>query len=777
MAKFTYLFWVLTFCCAHVLADQDPSSDQYCVYSVYLPFSYFIWSDGTSPSSAGQAYDVNAVVTTQCTVMSEIMSIYASSKLYCTPSEITSGFKFLGETCEEAGVEMISLDNIIATATESYIRNLTIVDPSQLPPFSSFTQPVVLSRQYFKLSLRTVRDAYGSMTTNYHYGYGLHGFWAGILLLGMANRLCNFILNRRVATSRKRASTSSVLGRVEHWYSAYVKVPAAFGSYHQRLFYWCTIPTRLETLVVLSWWIINIVLSCTGIDAFDGYIFGSSVSQQVWRYVADRTGILAFATLPWVWMFAGRNNIFIWATGWNFGTFNVFHRHVARAATVHAIVHSIAFAVDYSFYPGEWTQDVKTHWMQFGIVAAVTMFLLVILGSTWLRRKWYEAFLVGHISMSILLIVALFVHTSLFGTLYNPFLWPLVAIWSFDRFLRFVRLAYCNLHVRSSVSSMTSPSTTITYKKETDVLRIEVQLGSELLKPGPGQHYYLYQPMSFRCWENHPFTLGAYSVPLQLETPKAENDSTKKDIEVNITSAEPNFYNDNRSSTEKNLIFWVRPYDGWTKRLRNQCLKSTSGVIQPKLLLEGPYGHAASLPAYDTVLMFTGGTGVAAAVPYILDHIQRSGSAGKTRTTTMHLHWSARQHAFFKDVSQRELAHALERPDFHASFYCTDGAAGAGPSSKTSASASTSGEISPVENKLGSQSASSSCRGIEIQRGRPDVTAVILGAAQEAAASSSRLAVLVCGPAAMADEARAAVSTALRQGVSSIAYFEEAYGW
>lgn len=43
-------------------------------------------------------------------------------------------------------------------------------------------------------------------------------------------------------------------------------------------------------------------------------------------------------------MFSGRNNVFIWLTGWNFSTFNVFHRHIARIATIQAIVHSIGYA-------------------------------------------------------------------------------------------------------------------------------------------------------------------------------------------------------------------------------------------------------------------------------------------------------------------------------------------------------------------------------------------------------------------------------------------------
>ena len=35
----------------------------------------------------------------------------------------------------------------------------------------------------------------------------------------------------------------------------------------------------------------------------------------------------------------------MWLTGWSFSTFNVFHRWVARVATIEAIVHSIGYTM------------------------------------------------------------------------------------------------------------------------------------------------------------------------------------------------------------------------------------------------------------------------------------------------------------------------------------------------------------------------------------------------------------------------------------------------
>jgi hypothetical protein len=54
---------------------------------------------------------------------------------------------------------------------------------------------------------------------------------------------------------------------------------------------------------------------------------------------------MSYANLVMLWLFGGRNNIFLWATGWSFATFNLFHRSIAYVATLQAVVHSIGYTV------------------------------------------------------------------------------------------------------------------------------------------------------------------------------------------------------------------------------------------------------------------------------------------------------------------------------------------------------------------------------------------------------------------------------------------------
>lgn len=40
-----------------------------------------------------------------------------------------------------------------------------------------------------------------------------------------------------------------------------------------------------------------------------------------------------------------RNNVVIWLTGWDFGSYNNFHRWVARVATLQAVLHSVGYTI------------------------------------------------------------------------------------------------------------------------------------------------------------------------------------------------------------------------------------------------------------------------------------------------------------------------------------------------------------------------------------------------------------------------------------------------
>lgn len=367
-----------------------------------------------------------------------------------------------------------------------------------------------------------------------------------------------------------------------------------------------------------------------------------------------------------------------------------------------------------------------------------------------------------------------FSHTGIFeGHEYWDYLWPVVWIWVCDRFLRLVRLIYCNMHVRvGRGKSIQCTRSTAMYDKASDVIRLVVIPGNSLLQPAPGQYYYLYQPFRFRGWESHPFTLGAWTLDADLR-PLSTQSRQPGDVSQMPLLSESSYGTEfasvplkyesetpiTTSEQSQELIFWVRPFDGWTRSLRDQCLRSANKTTNTTILLEGPYGDQFPLWDYESVLLIAGGTGIASAIPYVQEHLLRSMSSGKSssRIQNIHLVWSCRQVEFIRDIATNELRQALVREDFRTSFY-------------TTARNSTAAEI--IVNPTEGDSLQ-----LHVEPGRPDLRLLILNHAQSAAADGCTTAVLVCGPMGMADEARAAVHSTMRQGYIGIRYIEESFSW
>ncbi|KAJ5272462.1 FAD-binding 8 [Penicillium angulare] len=161
------------------------------------------------------------------------------------------------------------------------------------------------------------------------------------------------------------------------------------------------------------------------------------------------------------------------------------------------------------------------------------------------------------------------------------YLWTSAGLWIFDRLLRVVRMVYCNMNAHVGGGFLRATSSTATYDPVSDLIKIEIVPGVTT-SPNLGG--------ILKFLENHTFSLGAWASASEV---KAENGSPKDNL--------------------KKLIFYIRPYDGWTRRLPDQCRKA-SGVFHPKLLLKGPYGHTEPMHHFHRNLIVVGGTGIACIV-------------------------------------------------------------------------------------------------------------------------------------------------------------------
>ncbi|RAK74982.1 ferric reductase family protein [Aspergillus fijiensis CBS 313.89] len=776
--KWSFLAIVFGLCSVVWASNLPTSKSQYCFYSIYKSLTSLTFEEGTSSSSktssksngtttsAGHEASMvrrggrggGASTTTKyepyCEDTIEVTSIYASMKEYCSTKEIVKGVAYWQVLCGKNKVDLINLTAIDTELTPQYLASLPVVAPDTYNTSVAVTSPVVLEKSYYKRYLPTI-DA---TPTNIVYGWALIGYWGGVMVLGS-------LFNLLRATPWSCSQGPGFLATLRYYLRLHLVIPATIGTYHQRAWYWCSIPKRLDSLIVFGFWAISIVLSCVNLGTFSGNPTTPDVSQQNWVYLSDRTAVLSYACLCWLWMFGGRNNIFIWSTGWSYGTFSVFHRHIALVATLEAVVHSIGYTVQWNVYSSDYIPALKDLYFVLGIVATIIMCLMIVFAILPIRQRFYELFLLIHIAFAIVLLYCLYIHTAQIGAVYySGYLWPPVAIWSFDRFLRLVRLGWCNVRVWYGHASGTQA--VVHYSPTSDVMRVDIQ--NATVQGGPGQYYHLYQPMTLKGWENHPFTLGAFSpgtnASRPLATPGQVEDGLKPSApQVQVTET------GSASPSTSTLTFWIRPYDGWTKRLRDQCMQQPGNTISPALLLEGPYGHRAPLHTYHTLIMIMGGTGIACAIPYLQDHLARRRRHATTATVQVQLHWTVRQPAFVMELMERELADILASGEVQASFYCSRKGALEDERIPTLDSAKEKG-VSTGQKPL-------QLSAVTIRPGRAPIDQIIVEAGAVAAAENTRVAVVSCGPAAMADQTRAAVHAALKQGCRSMDYFEEAYGW
>ena len=332
------------------------------------------------------------------------------------------------------------------------------------------------------------------------------------------------------------------------------------------------------------------------------YLSASGSQGEIIRYLADRTGILCLANLPLLILYAGRNNVLLFLTNWSHGTFLLLHRWVAWMLTIQASIHAILYTVQYAA-GGYFAEESKAPYWIWGTVAVLCMSILLFSSIYPIRQKLYEVFLAWHQIMAIFALVGAYWHImKLFGRDegYINWLYIAIAVWGFERTMRLLRLA------RNGIK--TARVTII----DDDYLRVDIENTSG------GGHAYLYFPtLTWRVWENHPFSVASAVLPTPDDAIQHLKATPNKDIEKlgSLASSSSDSDSDDRrdhSAPKVGLTFLLRTKLGITAKLG----KHTTLPV----LVENAYGPHGDLSEYARLICIAGGVGVTACVPYLRAH-------------------------------------------------------------------------------------------------------------------------------------------------------------
>ncbi|KAK1993965.1 ferric reductase transmembrane component 4 [Colletotrichum falcatum] len=401
--------------------------------------------------------------------------------------------------------------------------------------------------------------------------------------------------------------------------SAAVINPPLFGSRHKAPYFNMFImPTRGQAILIAHVVIINIVLSVVDIQsAQPNAWWWHNQLQEVLTSVANRTGVLSFANVPLLILYAGRNNFLYWLTDWTQATFMMMHRWTAYICTLQAIVHSLLWLRIYVVLGWHGTESKHSYWV-WGTLATLAMAILLPASVIPFRTKMYEMFFFLHLVLAVLSVVGCYLHIiRRFEHQWGYEVWMYVALaaWGFDRIARLARMVKNGLR-QAAITVI-----------DDDYIQIEVEGAS-----GYG-HAYLYFPtLTWRLWESHPFSIMGSRVKANL--PRSSFISSTGEVTVSAPKLSSSTIADMGTIHEPRrvgLCFLIRTFSGATAMLRH---KSRIPVF-----VEAGYLPFPDLTKYQNIVLVVGGVAITAVAPALRIH------QGHAK-----LYWSSRNSGLVKMI-------------------------------------------------------------------------------------------------------------------------------
>ena len=327
--------------------------------------------------------------------------------------------------------------------------------------------------------------------------------------------------------------------------------------------------------------------------------------------LAIRSGMIAVAMMPWIVALSMKANMISMLTGIGHERLNVLHRWASYIFLLLSLIHTVPF-----YIAPKWDQNGFTKFEGYfatqyyiystGIAALVPLLFLCIHSLPIFRRKMYELFVAVHVPTSVILLGMLFWHCNNYLTSWN-YLIATAVIWVISYV---VRIFYLNWTNPRRLSWLIGEESAITLLPENAV---KVTIPTQV-KWKPGQYVYLRMP-GISIFENHPFTVASL-----------------------CSDDFPSEYGENY----RDMVIVFRPFGGFTRKVVNAALEH--GPHQTyRSFIDGPYGGMLrELAAFDTVILFAGGSGITAIVSHLLDLIKRMRD-GRAVTKQVHVVWALKR--------------------------------------------------------------------------------------------------------------------------------------
>ncbi|KAI9736216.1 MAG: hypothetical protein M1834_001102 [Cirrosporium novae-zelandiae] len=164
------------------------------------------------------------------------------------------------------------------------MADIPIVDYNKTSESETWNQTILLSRTFFARALKSDNIRNLEWKSHRRYGFVFYGFWGGVLILGIISNFFSAVINDErlnsylndlennapAMLSQSISKGASPLSRLCHFFRTNFTIPVVIGHNHRQSIFWCTIPTRIEAIVIFSYVALSVALCSINYHAFDG---------------------------------------------------------------------------------------------------------------------------------------------------------------------------------------------------------------------------------------------------------------------------------------------------------------------------------------------------------------------------------------------------------------------------------------------------------------------------------------------------------------------------
>ncbi|OAG06034.1 uncharacterized protein CC84DRAFT_1217309 [Paraphaeosphaeria sporulosa] len=395
--------------------------------------------------------------------------------------------------------------------------------------------------------------------------------------------------------------------------------PATWGRHHREpvgaAIGGGMVPTRGQALYIAFISMLNVIFLLTPYVHTHPQTTFASLKEQDISIIGNRAGVMAMGNAVAMFVFAGRNNPFLWVTDWSYSTYLLLHRWLGYWTILHTVLHSVMLLAYYKLQGSYEDELARTYWV-WGIVATVAVVVMFPASLLVVRQKVYEVFLVLHVVLTVVFVVGYYYHIWYcyqYNWGYEIFAYIVGGIWGAERVVRLVRMALKGSRT-ATVSEVPGSNG--------EVLKIHI----EGVRPS-GVAYLCFPTLGWRFWETHPFSVAtseskrSAAMDEEMQASASAVNGSEKAVATTERSLRDgsNHTRDSSAWPRNGATFIVRVRTGITAKLAARLSASDSHRIQLRVLVEGSYhsNAAAQLAQCTHLLCIAGGVGITAVLPYL----------------------------------------------------------------------------------------------------------------------------------------------------------------